>query len=199
MRVKNLENNLKETTYFSATERDKSKLCFVYYTLAMISPENFHVRMLCCYWSFITQRSEQLKLVILEIRQPIGHLNFLPRKSTAHCFTRDACVSFKFVTCISAEVDLLFGSLSLFQTHSFFSFVRGSLLPSTTCLRRKTAARLHQGACSAVKELRRNLPLVLVCLPERRNLCTSFQDGLSQTLLQKRSQPRQARVLSFST
>ncbi len=28
------------------------------------------------------QRSEQLKFVILEIRQPIGHLNFLPRTQT---------------------------------------------------------------------------------------------------------------------
>ncbi len=45
----------------------------------MISPENFHIRMLYCCWSFIIQRSEQLKFVILEIRQPIGHLNFLPR------------------------------------------------------------------------------------------------------------------------
>ncbi len=35
--------------------------------------------MLYYYWSFITQRSEQLKFVILEKRQPIGHLNFLPR------------------------------------------------------------------------------------------------------------------------
>ncbi len=79
LRAKDLKNNLKETTHFSATERNKSKLCFIYYILVMISPENFCVRMLCCHWSFITQRSEQLKFVILEIRQPIGHLNFLPR------------------------------------------------------------------------------------------------------------------------
>ena len=55
LRVKYLENNLKETTHFSATERDKSKLCFIYYTLVMISPENFHMKILCCFWSFIKQ------------------------------------------------------------------------------------------------------------------------------------------------
>ncbi len=41
LRVKNLENNLKETTHFLAIERDKLKLYFIYYILEMISPENF--------------------------------------------------------------------------------------------------------------------------------------------------------------
>ncbi len=58
----------------------------------MISPDNFHVRMLCCYWSFIIQRYEQLKFVILEIWQPIGHLNFLPRTSSEEISASDGMI-----------------------------------------------------------------------------------------------------------